>query len=216
MDYQRDYILRLIHMLGELMRRIYERLDNRQRLDLLDQACREHCGMPLATAESLTMDSLYSLLSPMPRFMLGELLAVKAEVIPLAAGEAEALQYRAVQLLSSLYDETQLCDLRAEKLRQLKQAVLPMLTANDLMACARFFFTAERYDEMEDALFQALALETGDAFAQDRETTVLMLRRASKATARALALCNMSGDELRASAHELTNLQNPHEREKPQ
>lgn len=216
MDYRRDYILRLIHMLGELMRRIYERLDNRQRLDLLDKACREHCGMSLSTAESLTTDSLYSLLSPMPRFMLGELLAIKAETVPLPAGDAEALQYRALQMLSSLYDETQLCDLRADRLRELKRAVLPMLTADDLMACARFFFTAERYDEMEDALFQALALETGDTFARDREDAMLMLRRASKATARALALCNMSGDELRASAHELSLMQNPHERENPQ
>ena len=83
MDYQRDYILRLIHMLGDMMRRLFDLLDDHQRFRLLDKTCREHCGMPLETAESLTMESLFSLLSSMPRFVLSELLAAKAEVATL-------------------------------------------------------------------------------------------------------------------------------------
>ncbi len=216
MDYQRDYILRLIHMLGDMMRRLFDLLDDHQRFRLLDKTCREHCGMPLETAESLTTESLFSLLSSMPRFVLSELLAAKAEVATLPIGEAETLQYRALVLLASLHDETQLCDLRAQKLIALKRAVFPQLTPQDLMNCAHFFATAEQYDEMEDALFQAIALETGERRAQDRMEAALMLRRAAKATSRTLALCRMTADELRLSAHELETQSNPHESENPQ
>ena len=44
----------------------------------------------------------------------------------------------------------------------------------------------------------------------------LMLRRAAKATSRTLALCRMTADELRLSAHELETQLNPHESENPQ
>ncbi len=213
MDYQRDYILRLIHMLGDLMRRVFELLDDHQRLRLLDEACREHCGMSLEAAESLRPESLLALLAPVPRLMLAEFLAAKAEVFSLPVGDAEELKYKALRMLASLYEETQLCDLRAEKLASLKRDVFPMLTAADLMDCARFFQQAGWYDEMEDALFQALPLETdGTAWARDRDGAAVMLREASKVTEPALILRGMTGAELRESACELESKPNPHER----
>jgi len=215
MDYQRDYILRLIHMLGELMRGIAKKLDDRERIQLLNAACREHCGMPLSTVEALSVESLLSLLPPLPRMVAGELLAGKAETCDLPYGEAEALQYRALRLLSSLYAEATVCQLRARKLIDLKQAVLPRLTAADLMDCARFFSQAEQYDEMEDALFEALPLENGEARERDRAEGAAMLRRAARATEKALAFCNMTAGELRLSAHELETFQIPHERANP-
>ena len=48
MDFERDYILRLIHMLGDLMRRLAERMDDRERGRMLDEAAHRHCGMGLA------------------------------------------------------------------------------------------------------------------------------------------------------------------------
>jgi len=213
MDYQRDYILRLIHMLGDLMRRVFELMDDHQRVRLLDDTCRKHCGMTLEAAESLAPESLLALLAPIPRFMLAELLAAKAEVCSLPVGEAEELKYKALQMLASLHTESQLCDLRAEKLTRLKREVYPMLTAADLMNCARFFWQAERYDEMEDALFQALPLETGAARERDRLEAIRLLRSASRATAQALTLCRMTDAELRESAHELETRPTSPERE---
>jgi hypothetical protein len=213
MDYQRDYILRLIHMLGELMRRVYELLDDHQRMRLLNDACREHCGMSLEAAENLQTESLLSLLAPVPRLMLAEFMAARAELFSLPVGDAETLKYTALRLLASLNTETQLCDLRVEKLIGLKREIFPMLTAADLMDCARFFWQAERFDEMEDALFQALPLETGEAWARDRGEAAALLRSAAGATERALILCGMTDDELRVSARELELTPIPRERE---
>ena len=83
---------------------------------------------------------------------------------------------------------------------------------------ALFFFQAERYDEMEDALFQALELENDGARDNDRKEAVEMLRRASKATEYTLALCHMTDRELRESAHELETEFNDtiHEQESPE
>lgn len=206
MDFERDYILRLIHMLGELMRRIAEKLDDRERRRMLDDACHTFCGMSLTAGEALTAESLAALLAPLPRLWMSELLADKARVCELAPGEAEELNLKALRLLASLHAETQLCDLRAPRLIELKQAAFAWLTADDLMDCARFFSQAERYDEMEDALFQALALETGEARERDRQEAIRLLRQAARADARTLILCRMTAEELRASAHELETL----------
>ena len=206
MDFERDYILRLIHMLGELMRRIAEKLDDRERRRMLEDTCHAFCGMSLTTGETLTAGSLTALLAPLPRLWMSELLADKARVCELPPGEAEELNLKALRLLASLYGESQLCDLRAQRLRELKQAVFALLTADDLMNCARFFSQAESYDEMEDALFQALALETVEAREQDRQEAIRMLRQAAHAGERTLILCRMTSEELRASARELETL----------
>ena len=71
------------------------------------------------------------------------------------------------------------------------------------MNCARFFAQGERFDEMEDALFQALEKENGEQRENMRAEAVAMLRRAAKAGEHTLAYCNMTGQELRESAREL-------------
>lgn len=204
MDFERDYILRMIHMMGDFMRRLAERLDDVERGLLMDDACRKLCGIPLAAGETLTVESLLGLLGPVPRLMLSELLYAKAQSITtLTDTQIAGLTLKALRLLSSLHAEARLCDLRAGRLVALKAAVLDQLTADDLMACARFFAQAEQYDAMEDALFQAIPLTQGDERAHCRAEGAAMLRRAAKATAQALALCRMTGEELRLSAHEL-------------
>ena len=213
MDFQRDYILRLIHMLGNLMRRLAEKLDDRERARLLDKVCLEQCGMPLSTAESLTDESLAELLPPLPRMVLSELMQGKAEHIEMPYEDADALKVKALRLLASLSSEARVCELQAQRLTLLKRELLPLLTAADLMACARFFSSAQRYDEMEDALFQALALENGEAQARDRGEAIALLRSAARADEGTLILCHMTAGELRQSAHEL---ENPHERENPE
>ncbi|MCE5342853.1 MAG: hypothetical protein LLF96_04585 [Eubacteriales bacterium] len=215
MNYQRDYILRMIHMLGELMREVARMMDDQDRMRLLNSACREHCGMPLTTIEALSVESLLTLLPSVPRLIAGELLAGKAETCRLPIGEAEQLQYKALRLLASLNEETQWCDLLTQKLQTLKQAVFPLLTAQDLMDCARFFAQAEQYDEMEDALFQGMALASGEARETCRSQGIAMLRRAAGATERTLILCRMTAAELRLSARELEAFPNPYERENP-
>jgi len=203
MDFQRDYILRMIQMMGDLMRRLAEKLEDRQRGRMLSDACREFCGMSLETGEQLEAASLREMLAPVPRFMLSELLAAKADMVAMPVGDAEELKLKALRLLSSLHEEGQLCDLRAERLVTLKVAVFPLLTAADLMDCARFFFQAEQFDQMEDALFQAVELSGSDAQESNRLEAIDLLRKASRAPENTLALCGMTSHELRQSARDL-------------
>ena len=203
MDFEKDYILRLIQMLGDLMRRLYRLLDDQQRDRMLNDVCREWCGMGLEAGERLAPEALCDLLAPEPRLVMAELMADKADAITLTAYTADALRLRALRLLASLHEEGNICEVRAAKLAELKAKVLEELTPADLMACARFFAQGERFDEMEDALFQALELESGDQRDTDRRAAAAMLRRAARANEHALALCNMTAQELRESAHEL-------------
>lgn len=203
MDFQRDYILRMIQMMGDLMRRLAEKLEDRQRGRMLSDACREFCGLSLETGEQLDAASLREMLAPVPRFMLSELLAAKAETVSLPIGDMEELKLKALRLLASLHEEGQLCDLRAERLAALKTDVFSLLSATDLMDCARFFFQAEQYDQMEDSLFQALDMATGHEREGDRLEAIDLLRKASKAIENSLALCGMTSRELRESAREL-------------
>ena len=216
MDFQRDYILRLIQMMGDLMRRILEQLEEKQRLAMLSDACRELCGLTLDAAVVLDDESLQELLAPMPRLMMSELLFIRAQTCATLPADVASLQLKALRLLASLHGEPQLCELRAARLTQLMQAVFDQLTAADLMACARFFSQAERFDAMEDALFQALALENGAAWEADRALAIALLRAAAKAPETSLALCGMTAQELRLSARELEQQRLSNEQENPQ
>ena len=218
MDFEKDYILRLIQMLGDLMRRVASLLDDRERNRMLDGACREWCGMALEAGERLAPEALCDLLAPEPRLVMAELLAGKADALTLPAEAAEDLRLRAVRLMASLHAEGNICQARAGRLTTLKTQTLESLTAADLMDCARFFAQGERFDEMEDALFQALERGSGETREADRVEAVAMLRRAAKANEHALALCNMTGQELRESAYELEadEAKPTHEQENPE
>ena len=186
------------------MRRLAEKLDDAEREAMLEGESRRLCGVPFHTGETLDEESLTELLPPVPRFMMSELLYVKAKATSrLPYGEAEALLRKALRLLSSLHGEPRLCDLRAERLVELKDGLAGALAADDLWACACFFAQAERYDAMEDAIFQTLDALPPAERAVRRAEGSQMLRRAAKASEQALALCGMTAAELRESAHEL-------------
>ena len=72
--FQRDYILRMIEMMGDLMRRVKELMDELAQMRLLDGASRKRCGLPLSALETLSAESLTELLSPAPRLFASELI----------------------------------------------------------------------------------------------------------------------------------------------
>ena len=204
MFFQRDYILRMIEMMGDLMRRIQELMGELARMRQLDDACRHHTGIPLETAESLTPQSLEALLQPIPRLMMSEILYTRAEAFSLPTDEKEELLYKSLHLLASLWEEGPLCELRADRLLRLKEEVGFRLDAEELMNCARFFWEAERFADMEDALFQAAELVPND---EERgslcERGADMLWQAASAKPQAIALARTTREELLAAAGEL-------------
>ncbi len=214
MFFQKDYILRMIEMMGDLMRRIMELMDDLDRMKLLEDACHRHCGISLEAAQGLTVRSLAALLPPMPRLMMSEILYIRAEGFPLPLEEQEDLRYKSLCLLASLYSEGPLCEARAQRLLELKAGLQGRLSPEVLMDCARFFFQAEAYGPMEDALFQAVE-GTGAEGEESQEADALgeriaqgadLLRKAAASAPEALAFAGCTREELLLSARELEAL----------
>lgn len=201
--FQHDYILRMIEMMGDLMRRVKELMDELSQMRLMDEACRRHCGLPMGALEALSAESLVELLAPTPRLFASELLYTRAEAFSLPAEQERDVRLKSLRLLISLWEEGPLCELRAGRVQALKQELLPLLTADDLMLCARFLFEGGAYADMEDAVFEAAAAaEPGERLRHIAGGEAL-LRRAAKAGEAALALARTSSGELRLSAREL-------------
>ncbi len=208
MFFQRDYILRMIEMMGDLMRRIRELLDDLQRMKLLDDVCHKHCGLSLEVAEKLTSGSLTDMLQPMPRLMLSEVLYAKAHTFTLLPEEKEALLHKSLHLLASLWQEGPLCELRAQRLLDMKAAVA-LLSPEELMDCARFFSEAERFDAMEDALFQAVEAAGPEKRPDLCQEGTALLAAAALASEQALAFAHTSRQELLEAAKELPFMGSP-------
>ena len=156
--FQRDYILRMIEMMGDLMRRVKELMDELARMRLLEEACRRQCGLPLSALETLSTESLTELLSPTPRLFASELIYLRATASPALWEEGRMLRLKSLRLLLTLAQEGPLCELRAARVQALKLELMDLLLPEDLMACAAFLRQGGAYADMEDALFEAAGI----------------------------------------------------------
>ena len=163
MFFQKDYILRMIELMGALMRHISEMLDDMGRNRELSDACLLHCGMDLQAAEKLSLESLTELLAPIPRLMLSEILYIKAMQTSLPKEEQQMLLYRSAKLLMTLREESLLCEMRKDQLDFCLKEARELFTPQDLLEAAEFFFEGEAFGRGEDMLFDALALAGGTA-----------------------------------------------------
>ena len=153
--FQRDYILRMIEMMGDLMRRVKELMDELAQMRLLEEACRRQCGLPLSALETLSAASLTEMLSPTPRLFASELIYLRAMASPDLWEEGRMLRLKSLRLLLTLAEEGPLCELRAPRVQALKVELMDLLLPEDLMACAAFLRQGGAYADMEDALFEA-------------------------------------------------------------
>lgn len=201
--FQRDYILRMIEMMGDLMRRVKELMDELSQMRLLEEACRRRCGLPLSALETLTTESLTELLSPTPRLFASELLYLRATALPAPWEEGRMLRLKSLRLLLTLEEEGPLCELRAARVQALKLELADLLLPEDLMACAAFLRQGGAYADMEDALFEAAERCAPQERAACVRKGVCMLREAARAPAQDLAFGRTSAHELRLSAREL-------------
>ena len=161
--FQRDYILRMIEMMGDLMRRVKELMDELAQMRLLEEACRRQCGLPLSALETLSAASLTEMLSPTPRLFASELLYLRAMASPDLWEEGRMLRLKSLRLLLTLAEEGPLCELRAPRVQALKVELMDLLLPEDLMACAVFLGQGGAYADMEDALFGGGAVRAAGA-----------------------------------------------------
>lgn len=196
--FQRDYILRLIELMSNLSQRVSELMDELRQMRLLDNGCRRYCGLPLAAIEALHSDSLIELLAPSARLFASELLYTRAT---LSQPNGEELKLKSLRLLASMYTEGLLCELHALRLKVLKQELLNELTADDLMACAEFFFQGGEYADMKDAIFRAIEVSGTIERRRHTERGVTLLTSAAVASERDPA--DTSPQELREAVSNL-------------
>lgn len=154
MLWQRDYILRMIHQMGEFLRRLKETLNDLDRQAMLGDLCREKCGIALETADGLDEKSLGEMLPPEPRLILSELYYIRALHTRLLPEEARAFLGRSARLLLSLKEESLVCRERCYRLHDLEADAA--LTPAEYLDAFAFYLEAEAFDWAEDALFFAL------------------------------------------------------------
>ena len=171
---QKDYVLRMIEMMGDFFRALGDMIDEREQLNALNAACREYCGMSVEAAHRLEPRSVGELLPPKAVFVLSEIFYLEARVRRVSDERKAEIFLPAARLLASLSEESELCALRAERLREMTAACDDMMTSDDFFACAKFFSAGERFDLAEDAVFHAAERASDVPYAILQGRAVLM------------------------------------------
>jgi len=182
--FQSDYILRMIQMMGDFFRRLLETVSETEKADEYDRLMRRQCGLDANTAASLTAESLIELLPDTPRFVLSEMLYVRAYAFPLHDEEAEACLYKAYKLLLSVGNENLICELRKDRLLELFNRAYGLLTPQDMVEAVRFLLLADDFAKAEDILFDAIETSVdsvrGDVIASGKKLFEPLLSRSDK------------------------------------
>ena len=176
MYFQTDYVMRMIEMMGDFMRKLWLlifRLTEQDKYDdaykLLSTHMRRFTGMDLVMLTSLSADSIIDILPPQRQIAAAELLSVQAQML-MQQEQYEDMQRcleKAIALFISAADAD---DKRAEPLfaqvRQLELAAgaLPLSMYLDLAA---FYEAAGQYACAEDDLARAADMQT--AFRADAQ-----------------------------------------------
>lgn len=162
MYFQKDYVLRMIEMLGETMKRLLRAASESEALSEIDQICQKACGLPLSMLRGADIGSIEGMLSEAQRFLSGELLLIDIEIASRTHMDDELLPRRvqALSFFSTLYDPDYMLAAadRAAPLLSLIQHELPAaLLIDAALLCER----AEKFSAAEDALFVALEQDVG-------------------------------------------------------
>ena len=153
MLYERDYILRVIAEMGRMLRALRDAATVEIRLGMLDAACRSQCGLSLKAARTLEEDSLPTLLPRETLLRLSLLLSACADTALPDEEDAAPVRARSLRLMLASARGTEAAGTLAAQLDGLMRASLPLLTAEDLLACAAFLREGGRYDLMDNAAF---------------------------------------------------------------
>ncbi|MBQ8080614.1 MAG: hypothetical protein IJ240_01810 [Clostridia bacterium] len=157
MYFEKDYILRVIDMMGEFFARLLALADRADQQATLDGFCRERCGLSLNVALELDERTLKTLLDEKRLFLLSEALYLEAQLIPVAEEKARRRAARqALLLLSGLFEDDSVARARSPRLKELTDALRDWLSPEECLQCARFFLNGEALTDCEDMIFLAV------------------------------------------------------------
>lgn len=162
MYFQKDYVLRMIEMMGELMRRICaisREVDARHELDEISQKA---CGMPIFMLKTGDPETLVNLMAEPQRFLAAELLLIDIEISKRTQTEDELLplKLQILALLASLTEPDYMlpsCDHAAK----IMEETLDEMPVDTLTHIAELFERGGQYAACEDALFAAYEIDPG-------------------------------------------------------
>lgn len=159
MFFQKDYILRMIEMMGELVRRICSIARETDALAELDEISHKACGLPLAMLEEGETGSLESLLDDPQRFLAAELLMIDIAVQARTKEEEELLPLRmqALALYSTLQEPDYMLP-GADRAASIVADTLAQLPVESLLQAAALQERAGQFASAEDAYFAAAEL----------------------------------------------------------
>lgn len=154
---EKDTVLRMVKMLGQLWQRLMGMLDDVEARGELERAYRNLCGLTRTGAEELDVESLRALLSPEQQMLLSELTYLRAVRFGEGIGATEqmALYRRSLDLLSGIEDE-EIAVIRVKRVMDLLALCEDHLSLLEILACLRFLTLGGAYCEAEDLLFAEL------------------------------------------------------------
>lgn len=192
MYFQRDYVLRMIEMIGELFRRILATVDDVDAIKELDEIANKACGLPLAMLRGGDAAMLADTLEEPQRFLAAELLRIATRIDSRTQTDDALLPLYAqtIAILSGLRDPDYAIP-AADRVALILRERLTDLPTDSLLRAAALLEHAGLYADAEDALFAAME-HTPDIRAQ----ITAFYDRLEALDDRALLAGNLTRDEL--------------------
>ena len=150
MIYEKDYVLRLIQLMGEFLRHLKHAASDALFDAGLDLFLREQAGLSLRTADALDAPSILAMTDLRGRLAVAMGLKARAE-----RGGPDALdwQMKALRLMVSLKEEPEACRALQEDIYELLKLSADLLDSRAMMDAAECLREAGRYDRMDSAAF---------------------------------------------------------------
>lgn len=194
MYYQKDYVLRMIEMLGDFARRLRGIVSEAVARAELDGVAQRACGLPLDMLRAGDPDMLEDMLTEPRRYLAAELLLLDAEVERRTHADEELapLYIQALALFASLR-EPEYARPAADQAGRLLREQLPLLPAASLAGIAPLLEHSGQLALAEDALFAARDLDARHA--DDARAFLMRIRGLGERTLRAGGLSRAEVEE---------------------
>lgn len=165
MYFQKDYVLRMIEMMGELVRRICSIAREADARAELEEIAQKACGLPMEMLRSGDIDTLENLLEEPQRFLAAELIMISIEIDQRKNLDADALfplYQQALMLYASLHDPDYVLP-ASDRAGKIVTDHLAQLPVEALTASAGLFERAGQYALAEDALYASAEIDSENA-----------------------------------------------------
>lgn len=165
MYFQKDYVLRMIEMVGELGRRVMSLVRDADAHAQLNEVSERACGLPFRMLENGDPAMLIDLLDPPQRYLAAELLWIAIEFRRRTQTEdaLAPLYNQALLQYASLHDAPDYLRPACDRASVILREALSHLTPDSLLCASRLLEAGGQYACAEDALYAAAQADAARA-----------------------------------------------------